>query len=203
MNAESAPYKSSVTMTVTVPGGTETEPGIYAVDVWGEAFYLVGASAPIRMATDVSAAKEYRKGTGEQFPPGLTFRRLQAENRGPDPIRITVWAGFGSYIDNRVDVIETFTESRGRSDTIIPGNSGALFSGIPQGRQTQRKSLVITNLDPQTVLRVKGEDDNYICAVFPQTTIMLPISGRVLVENPTGAPVSMYSGEIWYVENGS
>ncbi len=44
-------------------------------------------------------------------------------------------------------------------------------------------------------------DGNFILAVFPETSITLPISDTVTVKNSTGALITVYVSEIFYIDN--
>lgn len=173
------------------------------VSAYGETFYLIGCTAPVNIKTDLTASKPYRQGTGEVFPPELRFRSLDIENPNAGQVTLVLWYGFGEYIDRRTALIDGFTVSVGSPFNNVPAMSARTFNGIASGTQLQRKAIVVTNLDLANPLLVRDGNANVICAVIPNTSLILPISGPCDVYNATSAPITAYMGEIWYVENAS
>lgn len=190
--------RSSIVISVTIPAN-----GTLPYPVYGETFYFIGATAPVEVKTDKTAFKPYRKGTGENFPQELRFSRLEIKNVNAFAIEITLWAGFGKYIDNRFEIVDAYTTVVGWNNSSINGGGSVAFLGSPTGNQIQRKAFVISNIDPNNALVIRDKDNNFCCAVFANTSITLPISGEVRVFNPTGAPIQCYISEIWYIENGN
>jgi hypothetical protein len=83
----------------------------------------------------------------------------------------------------------------------INAGASAIFTGAPVGSQIQRKAIVVSNIDANNTLVIRDKNNNFCCAVFPNTSITLPISGEVRVFNPTGANIQCYVSEVWYEEN--
>ena len=188
--------RSSVVMTLAIPAN-----GMASIPSYGESFYLIGCSAPVEIKTDATAFKPYRKGTGEDFPPELRFKRLEVRNRNSSLINIQIWVGFGNYRDNRFEVIDEYAETIGDATPSIPAVTTRVFDGVTPAGYIQRKAFVISNLDPNSTLHLLDENDNFICAVFPETSIMLPTAGVVKVQNQTAIAITTYIGQIWYKEN--
>ena len=191
--------RSSVVQSMSVPANS-----ILAVSQYGQSFYFLGATSPIEVKTDLTAFKPYRKGTGEEFPNELRFKRLEIKNPNAYAVTVQIWIGFGKYLDNRFEVLDSYVKivSALPAGSIAAATSLTL-NGSPTGTQIQRKSIVVSNLDPTSDLVILDEDDDFVCAVFPRTSITLPISGVVKVRNTTGVSISCYVSEIWYVENAS
>jgi hypothetical protein len=188
--------RSSIVITVTIPAN-----GVLPYPVYGESFYFLGATAPIEAKTDKTSYKPYRKGTGENFPAELRFTRLEIKNDNAFAVQVTLWAGFGQYIDNRFEIVDTFTSIQGWVSSQINAGASAIFTGAPVGSQIQRKAIVVSNIDANNTLVIRDKNNNFCCAVFPNTSITLPISGEVRVFNPTGANIQCYVSEVWYEEN--
>lgn len=188
--------RSSVYVKQVIPAG-----GTIHVSAYGETFYFVGLTAPVNAKTDLTAAKPYRQGTGERFPSELRFRSLDIENPNASPVQLVLWVGFGEYIDHRTALIDGYTQAVGSPYSSVPAASARVFNGQPSGSQLQRKAIVVTNLDPANVLFLRDQSGAVICAVIANTSLTLPISGYVDVYNPSGAAITAYMGEVWYVEN--
>jgi len=196
--ANEAFSRSSLVFTMPIAAGA-----MVSMPVYGDAFYLIGCTAPVEIRTDQTSEKPYRKGTGERFPAALRFGRLEIRNPNSNPVLVTLWAGFGEYIDNRFEVVDGYTVARGWTGTQINAGATVTFTGAGTGNQIQRKAFVITNLDPNNNLLIRDAAGNTLCAVFKETSITLPIAGPVQVHNATGAPISCAIGEIFYSENGN
>lgn len=192
VDGEQYSRSSSVLTTVLAPN---EERGFSA---YGQRFYFINATAPLEAKTDLSAYKPYRKGTGENFTDEFRFKRVQFHNPNTYSIFIQVFVGFGDYLDTTSELVESFTQGTGTSTVTIPATTSITLNGNPSGIQLQRKSLIVSNLDPTNNIYVRDANDNYTAAVFPKTTISLPISGPVKVYNGTGAPIPVCIGEIWY-----
>jgi hypothetical protein len=195
-NDREAYTRSSVYVKQTIPAGQTIH-----VSAFGETFYFIGLTAPVNVRTDVTAMKPYRQGTGEVFPPELRFRSLDIENPNAGEVSLTLWVGFGEYIDRRTALIDGYTLSVGSPWNNVGPMSARSFPGIPGPTQLHRKAIVVTNLDIANPLLIRDGNANVICAVLPNTSLILPIAGAVDVYNATGVAISAYMGEIWYVEN--
>lgn len=188
--------RSSVFVRQSIPAGQTIH-----VSAYGETFYFIGLTAPVNVKTDLTAAKPYRQGTGERFPSELRFRSLDIENPNASPVQLTLWVGFGEYIDHRTALIDGYTQAVGSPYNSVPPMSARTFNGQPSGSQLQRKAIVVTNLDVANPLLVRDGNANVICAVLANTSLTLPISGPVDIYNATGSAISAYMGEVWYIEN--
>ena len=195
-NDREAYTRSSVYVVQVIPAG-----GTIHVSAFGETFYFIGLTAPVNVKTDLTAAKPYRQGTGEVFPPELRFRSLDIENPNSSEVRLTLWVGFGEYIDRRTALVDGYTKAFGSAFNNVLAMSARTFSGSPTGTQLHRKAITVTNLDLTNALLIRDGDGATVCAVLPNTSLILPISGACDVYNPTGSTISAYMGEIWYVEN--
>ena len=189
--------RSSIVQKFSIPAGGTNSMGAY-----GQTFYVLGANAPIEIKTDVTPSKPYRKGTGEEFPAELRFKRLEIKNPNAYAVTVEIWVGFGKYIDSRIEVQENNTVI---TSALPAGTIAALttltLSGSPTGNQIQRKNLIVSNVDTAAVLQILDENDDICAVVFPETSITLPISGVVKVRNNTGVIIACYVSEIWYYEN--
>lgn len=194
-----ARVRSSVEMDVDVPAFANGQPGLQVLDVAGNAFYLVDATGDVKISTERSPAKTYRKSTGERFPMEQAFGRLEIQNYGAKT-SLRIWAGWGEYVDRRFEMLEAHTAAVGWNGSEIPAMDHVDFVPMSGGGYIRRKSILITNLDPNENLRVTDQANNTLLSVFPRTTITLPLADTIRINNDTGAPVSCNVGEIYYVE---
>lgn len=193
--------RTSVERLIEIPASAGGVPGSYSLDVVGNAFYLIDCTGEIEIATDLSPFKTYRKSTGEEFPREQAFRRLEFRNTGAK-ITIRVWAGWGRYIDRRFEMLEALTKAKGWDAVSqeIPANDHVDFVPVTGNGVIARKSIIITNLDPNENLRLEDTDGNTFMTIFPRTSITLPLSDTVRIANDTGSAIACNVGQINYVE---
>lgn len=193
--------RSSVERLIEIPAASGGVPGTHTLDVYGNAFYLIDCTGEVEIQTDLSPFKTYRKSTGEEFPQEQAFRRLEFRNSGA-AVTIRVWAGWGRYIDRRFEMLEAATKAKGWDAVTqeIPATSFIDFAPVIGSGVIARKSIIITNLDPNENLRLEDTDGNTFMTVFARTSITLPLSDTVRIANDTGAAIACNVGQINYVE---
>lgn len=192
--------RSSIERFIEIPAMSGGVPGTHSIDVFGNAFYLIDCTGEIEIQTDLSPFKTYRKSTGEEFPSEQAFKRLEFRNNGA-AVSIRVWAGWGRYIDRRFEMVEATTKAAGWDGAQeIPANDYVDFAPATGNGVISRKSIIITNLDPNENLLVKDMDGNPFMTVFARTSVTLPLSDTVRIENETGSAIACNVGEINYVE---
>jgi hypothetical protein len=189
--------RSSTVHRFDIPAG-----GTFPISQYGQTFYILKCTAPVEVRTDRTPEKPYRKGTGEEFVEELRFSRLEFRNINSFVVRLEVWVGFGRYIDNRFEVLDSYTGITCALPSELLGALTTLtLTGAPSQNQIQRKAIVVSNLDTGNVLRIWDENDELCCLVFPESSVTLPVSGIVKVRNDTGLAISCAVSEIWYYEN--
>jgi len=193
--------RTSVERLIEIPAAAGGVFGAHQLDVFGNAFYLIDCTGEIEIQTDLSPFKTYRKSTGEEFPIEQAFSRLEFLNRGA-AVTIRVWAGWGRYIDRRFEMVEALTKGKGWDAEAqeIPANDHIDFVPVTGNGVISRKSIIITNLDPNENLRLEDTDGNTFLTVFARTSITLPLSDTIRIANDTGAAISCNVGQINYVE---
>ncbi|PXA04828.1 hypothetical protein DDZ13_06595 [Coraliomargarita sinensis] len=197
--------RTAIERVLEIPAKNESVPGTQQLDVEATAFYLIDCTGEVEIRTDENSFKTYRKSTGEEFPQEQTFQRLEFRNQGSSPVSVRVWAGWGRYIDRRFEMVEAVTKARGFSEwpggaQEVPANSSIDLPAQLGGGVISRKSVLITNLDPNEKLRLEDADNNTFLTIFPNTSVTLPISDTFSIHNDTGEAVSVNIGEIVYVE---
>jgi len=193
--------RSSQEMEINVPAKVGNNPGFASFDVLGNAFYLIECAGEVQIKTDTSPYKTYRKSTGENFPGDQTFQRLEIRNYGSET-KIKIWAGWGEYIDRRFELLEAPTKAMGWDDANqeVPANDHIDVVPVSGDGVIRRKAVIITNLDPNENLRLEDTNGQTFMTVFPRTSITLPVSDTVRINNDTGAAISCNIGQINYVE---
>jgi hypothetical protein len=192
-----ASTKAAVQVTRIIPAGETV-----GMEAYGRSFYVLKANAELEINTDLTAPKVYKRGKGENFPELFRFKRLEVKNTAAFAVTVTLWIGFGEYIDKNVDVSENPSALIGIGFTSIaaspgPGNSVTLTGAPPSANYLRRKSVIITNLDPANFLEYT-DGTNAAGVVFARVAIELTTSGPVTITNTTGAAISYRLSEIWY-----
>lgn len=190
---------------IEIPAKQGGVPGTRQLDVSGTAFYLIDCTGEIEVRTDQNSFKTYRKSTGEEFPRDGAFSRLEFQNNGGAKLTLRVWAGWGRYIDRRFEMVEAVTRPRGWTNwpggaQQVPANSSIEIAPVLGDGVISRKSVLITNLDPNENISLTDADGNTFMTIFPRTSITLPLSDTISVKNDTGANISINIGEVFYVE---
>lgn len=195
-------FKTSLEMDYDIPGIVNGVPGFASFEARGESFYLIECTGELKMKTDVSPFKTYRKQCGEKFDEGDEFTRIEVRNYGP-ATTIKLWTGWGEYIDRRYELMEAPTTLKGWDAVAQEIPEMGYVDFVPQHGDglIRRKSIIITNLDPNENLRITDTDDHTFMTVFPRTSITLPPSNTVRINNDTGAAISCNVGEIYYIES--
>jgi hypothetical protein len=187
-------YSRSSTVSQTIIPAGET----FSAGVYGERFYFINATLPLEVKTNLTPFKPYRKGTGELFTPEMRFNRLEVKNNNAVAVFIQLWAGFGEYLDTTAELVEGYTTVYGNATSSLAPVSSLTLSGNPSGVQIQRKSVIVSNLSNSDTIYIKDNAGNFVCAVFPLTSITLPVSGIVKVVNSTAGAIPVCISEIWY-----
>jgi len=198
-----AKTRTAIERVFDIPAKAGVVPGTYQIDAQGASFYLIDCTGEVEVRPDDGTFKTYRKSTGEEF--GQSFERLEFRNQGSAPITVRAWAGWGKYIDRRFEMVEAVTKARGWTDwpgpdDTVPANSSIDLPALLGGGVISRKSVLITNLDPNENLRLEDADNNTFLTIFPNTSVTLPLSDTFSIHNDTGAPISVNIGEVVYVE---
>lgn len=187
--------RASTFVDLVIPAG-----GVGAVPAYGQAFYIIACAGQVYIKTDETSEKPYARGTGEEFPEALRFKRLEIRNPSASDLAITIWCGFGKYIDNRAEVLEGWTEAAGWNGSTIAANSGVTFHGAASGKRRQRRALYISNMDPNASIQLRDTSGNVVAIVFAQSSAVIPVAGDVQVYNNNPSAISVSIGETWYTD---
>jgi hypothetical protein len=192
---------ASTIKTMVIPAN-----GLFPISEYGERFYFIKCSAQVFVKTEHSSEKPYQKGQGEHYTDiKMWFRRLEVRNPNNFDVYVRLWVGFGEFLDSTSELIETPAVFYSWNNNTIAASTSVVFLGRPSGVQLQRKAFQISNMDLanslfiQDVDPITGNPVNTGLAVFPLTSITLPIAGAVAVKNDTASAIICYISELWYV----
>lgn len=186
--ARSAPGRGAQTITTSIGAGQTTQ-----FPAAGQRFYLRAASAPLQIRAKGDAFDTYTPGTGNSADPGNLFDLIEVQNTSPYPISFSLWVGFGNFIDHRLIletgvifpvVFPTWPTPNVAALLQIPDLTGQAFQDINGGSWValSRVALNISNVDLATTATIQEYGSPVvgtgILAVFPQTSISLPIAGN-------------------------
>ena len=182
----------------------------------GDMVYVVVATAPVNIRTRGNSGSKgsstyatFTQGTGIR---GQPFDNVDLQNPNAVPIVVQVWTGLSSYIDNRLIlanqafpsvVYPTYPTANAAASVNFKDLSGGAFTDINGGLwyALYRLAIVICNIDGGTTFLLQkagatGPDAPAIAAIYPLTSLTLPISGNYCL-NVGGANVNVIAHEIY------
>ena len=133
----------------------------------------------------------YYVGTGARTDPLNSFSMLEIANNNAFSITLSLWVGFGEYVDNRnvqiTDlfypvVFPTYPKASALTNLLVPDLSGSAITDIngTVWLALNRLTLQITNFDTVNSMPI-GDTANTagaILACLPNTSLILAISGN-------------------------
>ncbi len=199
---------SATTRLVLAPGETRT------IAVYGTMFYIVdsdgiGDAVYISIKTNKTIEELFTAGCGKEFADDQFFSRLDVKNISTtQTVTLTLFSGFGDYIDRRLTIVdgrfnsvvpvrEAPTLLKSNNPSTIGAGATLTFNTLPAGT-IRRKALVVSNMDLANSLIIRDSANVGGCAVFPQTSVTLPVSGEIKVYNGTASIIVCYISEIFY-----
>lgn len=70
----------------------------------GQAFYIVFASGQVAIRPANGTWADFTTGTGVRSDPLNNFDQLEVQNKNAFAVVLSLWVGFGDYIDNRINL---------------------------------------------------------------------------------------------------
>ncbi|MDD2764178.1 MAG: hypothetical protein PHE83_09425 [Opitutaceae bacterium] len=172
---------------------------IDSINAEGKNFWIVFAPVSVQVMYPGGEFGTYEQGTGlDNLPNGETFKRLTVRNPTLGTITVVIYVGGPLYRDARAAVMEPKTAGIGQAAASLAATSGLTLDGIPTGLLIRRKSIQLTNLDPNLRLQIRDSSGNILATVFKEQTYILPISESVEFYNPNGSAVACNISEIWW-----
>jgi hypothetical protein len=161
----------------------------------GQQFYLVLATGTVKIKPNNGSENTYTQGKGQIVPPDNQFSSLQLTNPNPFDIIVSIFVGFGDYIDNTVIlfnpqvnsvVYPTFPVIAAANNVTITDRSGSAFVD-PNGNSwlaLQRTHIYITNYDLGLTYGIKNvANSQTILGVLPQTNVVLDFAGTYQIND--------------------
>jgi len=168
----------------------------------GDSFLVVQSNVRLEILREGAPFLPYEQGDSENLPPGVQFARLEVRNPTLQPATVKLYSGFGRRGAQRQAVIEPRTRLKARAgilaETTLLGSVVDL-SPVPLPGDIRRKSITITNRDPNNSLSILDVDGEVSQEIFPQTSVILPISEGFKLKNPNAAPVNYATGSIYWI----
>ncbi len=180
----------------------------------GTSFYIVDcdSDAFVGIKTDKTSEEFFTVGTGKSFTAEQFFGAIELRNTSASAIVVTMFIGFGDYIDHRTNivgnrlssilpVIEPKTKPLANPAVTLAAATALALSGVaPSTLYLRRKAIVVSNIDPNNNLQVRDAANIVMLTIFPQTSITLPLSESCNIFNPNVAAVALSVGEIWWMK---
>src|SRR5581483_991275 len=177
----------------------------------GNRFYLVATSFPVRIRPQKGTFNTYYQGTGLAVDPDNSFSSIEVQNTTDNSIVVSLFVGFGDYIDNRAilvnDIIQqvinpTYPVPNASNTVLIPDLSGEAFVDINGNTwlALNRISLQISNLDASNNLQIRdfSRDVGSIGIVFSQTSYILGTAGDYALQIGGGStPINAVVSEVY------
>ena len=184
--------RSSQIITTIIPSGQS-----FPVLAAGDEFYLPLATGTVSIKPNTGSENLYTQGTGLSVKEN-PFNQLQVKNSNAFNVIISIFVGFGNYIDNRAIlynplvaniVLPTWPAPNVATNLPINDISGNAFidaNGVNRLALT-RVSIYISNLDLATAYTLKDSTGTMgVVTVQPQTEIVFPVNGNFLLSVPAG-----------------
>jgi len=135
------------------------------------------------------------------MPRGVNRRDTQwVEFKRPVPVTGDLTATVGDINISSGQFYEYPSRINGWSSSQLSAGASQTFAGTPAGTEVQRRAFQISNLDPNSRIDLLDESDNFVLAVFPETSITLPVSSAIKIKNNSAATITLYASEIFYTQ---
>jgi hypothetical protein len=177
----------------------------------GNRFYIIACSFPVRIRPQNGTFNTYYQGTGLSVDPDNSFSSIEVQNNTSNSIVVSLFVGFGDYIDNRAilvnDVIQqvinpTYFVPNALNTVSIPDLSGQPFVDINGNPwlALNRISLQISNLDATNNLQIRdyARAVGSIGIVFSETSYIIGTAGDYALQIGGGStPINAIVSEVY------
>ena len=186
--------------TVTVPArtnsGTHFMSGMAQVQSGGVFFYCKSSSAPFLVQFDIATKIPFDQGF-KRLVADSPFETVRFFNPTANPITIEFYVGNGDVDFVGVSAYkEVSSRANGAGLLTLEAGEFELFPGVDVN--SQRKQIVITNLDAAAPLIICDDQGNPFGAVFASSAWTIPTDAAFQVRNNTENPINYIVGEIYY-----
>ncbi len=173
----------------------------------GQQFYVILATGSVAIKPNNGSENIYTQGKGQVVPVDNQFATLQLRNPNAFDIIVSIFVGFGDYIDNTVIlfnpqitnfVYPTFPVLSAAATIAIPDRSGTQIADI-NGNQwlaIARVALYVSNYDTGLTYNIKNTASSLtMLGVFPQNNVVLNFAGGVSITD--GASLNLIASEVY------
>lgn len=195
--------RSSQVITTIIPANSS-----FPIFQAGNKFYLPLATAAIDIKPNGGSFATYTQGTG-QGNDNSTFDQVQIRNNNAFNVIISIFVGFGDYIDQRAILYDplvqtivypTYPVANAAVTVNIPDLSGQSIVDL-NGTvylAIARVGIYISNLDVAAVYTLSDYPGiiGSVLAIQAQTEITFPVSGNYKIRNGV-APVNCFVSEAY------
>ena len=157
----------------------------------GQAFYVIACNGPLSIRPRDGVFASYYVGTGVRADPGNLFDLLEVKNANAYPVTLSLWVGFGDFIDNRLIpvsdlffpiVFPTYPVAGALTSIDLPDRSGTAILDIDGTTwlALSRLQILMTNFDganPMPVVNRTGAVIGRVFACLPNTSAVLEFAG--------------------------
>lgn len=167
---------------------------VYPVSGEGDYLYVIETTGSIEISATGAPYKPFAQGTREYFR--QPFQRLEVHNLESYAVTVTLYAGYGEYSIDRVEVIQReWPTGLVCGAGTVPGN-GHLDIEPPSGNEWGRMvKVAVTNLAPSLSVRIATPPATVAAPVGisipPLDTYELQTSAAVRILNTSGTPVEI------------
>jgi hypothetical protein len=174
------------------------------------------AAEDFTVATDQTGPIPFNVGTGLRFEGGSQFRTLQIVNPNAFELYIEIVAGYGQYIDRRlnivrvrVDSIQPVIEPPIEIDPwlgdpvgtyVIPPGTGVLITPVLSGDRFAVKGFTVANGDPNSPVDIRNAAGVPFGRVIANTSQLFPGADPFEVYNDTGAGIEVFIGVLYWTQ---
>lgn len=176
----------------------------------GEAFYVIACSCAngIEIRPRNGTFNSYFTGTGVAVDSLNDFDMVEVRNSTTSSVALSLWIGFGKYIDNRSIlvggqinpiVIPTYSVPGSLARVPLPDLSGTAIVDANGSVwfALNRVAIQITNLDKANAITIEAlNGGNPVLACLPFTSLAEPVSGDFSAYQG-GANMNGYVSEIY------
>jgi len=206
--------RSSRTMRIPLAAAGAKD-SIMQLPAVGVRFYIVESNGTqdIGIKTNKGAQELFSVGTGKAFPEEQFFTSLELQNFESAAVTITIFVGFGDFLDHRttivgnrltsiLPVIEPDTRLLADAATTLATGGTIAKNGVaPDTTYLKRKAVLVSNLDASGNLQVIDyAGTNVALNVFPGTSVIVPTSGPVTIKNVSGGTIALAVSEVWWMK---
>lgn len=184
---------------LTIPAGSVASPGTVKSQLGGVFFFCASATSAFQMQFDA----------GTVFPANANFRISNANTKNGSFGTITFYNTSANAItvafyvgQAAVDYVFGGTvreaSSRNLGGGIVALGAGATLSVPGSNNGSQRKQIIVTNLDANNPVYIQDSGGNIMGAVFAQTPWTVASDAVFILKNTTANPINVIVGETYY-----